>query len=482
MAARARCLQESTIWGFLHRDLAAERVTEVRRHLDACATCRTLVASVARGMTKPPHEDSETEVDPRPAWSPEALEGRTIAGKYRVDRVLGQGGVGYVVSAEHLQLGTRVALKLLRPGLILHEEARARFLREARATAHIRSPYVVRLIDVGILEDGAPLLVMELLEGRDLAHEQRTRGALPVAEAVRYVVQAAHALAEAHRAGIIHRDLKPANLFLVGATRTIKLLDFGLSKQLNGPDGREEFRTSEASWLGTPRYMAPEQLKLAQPVDQRTDVWGLGMVLHELIAGASPFPASSIEAHCRAVLESAPIALDVARPGTPAPLARAVARCLAKDPSKRYGSVAELAQDLAPFLAEDDRALVEEIASATPMVRSRPGLLAPGGRRRRVVLALAVAIPLVAAAVGIGLASRRADSAPSKDASEAQASGSSSSAERARGPLPVTPDVAAAAGAATEPPPARTSKESTPRPYRLRTSQPRRNAEFGTRR
>ncbi|MFS8068038.1 MAG: serine/threonine-protein kinase, partial [Byssovorax sp.] len=208
--------------------------------------------------------------------------GELIAGKYRVDRVLGAGGMGTVFAATHVVLGQRVAIKRMHPERIGRHNAGPRFLREARAAARLRSQHVARVIDVGVLEDGAPFIVMEHLDGEDLAALVDRRGALPVAEAVEYVLQAAEAIAEAHAAGIVHRDLKPENLFLsfdLAGAPCIKVLDFGISKLL----GDELALTRAAVAVGTPLYMSPEQMVSSRDVDSRTDLWSLGVVLYELV-------------------------------------------------------------------------------------------------------------------------------------------------------------------------------------------------------
>jgi serine/threonine protein kinase len=189
-------------------------------------------------------------------------EGELLAGKYRVERVLGEGGMGVVVAARHVELDERVALKFLLPGTLGQPDAVARFLREARAAARIRSEHVARVTDVGTLETGVPYMVMEFLEGADLSRILREHGPLPIEDAVDYVVQTCEAIADAHALGIIHRDLKPANLMLV--TRSdggscVKVLDFGISK-VSGPGQDAMAMTSTSTILGSPIYMSPEQM------------------------------------------------------------------------------------------------------------------------------------------------------------------------------------------------------------------------------
>src|SRR4051812_29611172 len=207
-------------------------------------------------------------------------EGDVLAGKYRVDKILGAGGMGVVVAAHHVQLDERVAIKFLLPEALGNAEAVARFAREARAAVKIKSEHVARVIDVGTLETGAPYMVMEYLEGGDLSQVLASRGPLPVEEAVEYVLQACEAIAHAHALGIVHRDLKPANLFLIrrpDGTNAIKVLDFGISKVMPGKSASSDnAMTRTRTVMGSPLYMSPEQMASTRDVDGRTDLWALG--------------------------------------------------------------------------------------------------------------------------------------------------------------------------------------------------------------
>src|SRR6478609_571760 len=200
--------------------------------------------------------------------------GDLIAGKYEVIKLIGSGGMGYVVSAMHVELGEVVALKFLRPEALQIEELVERFAREARAAAKIRSEHVARVFDVGVLPDGVPFIVMEHLAGQDLADVLQERGPLPIKVAVEYVMQACEALAAAHASGVVHRDIKPENLFLTKHAQGldfIKILDFGISKVALAPGKRGFVRTMMP--LGSPVYMSPEQIRSADRVDARTAVW-----------------------------------------------------------------------------------------------------------------------------------------------------------------------------------------------------------------
>src|SRR5450432_2337777 len=227
-------------------------------------------------------------------------QGDLLAGKYRVENVLGEGGMGYVVAALHEQLNQRVAVKLLSPLLSENEDSVTRFLREARAAVRIRSEHVARVLDVGELPDGSPYMVMEYLLGRDLAAELDEREHLDVPEAIDYVLQACEAVAEAHSIGLIHRDLKPSNLFLTrrpDGSPLVKVLDFGISKAIDQTGMVEQQAlTTTSAVMGSPLYMSPEQVRSSKTVDARSDVWSLGVVLYELLSAAHPFEAETMTA------------------------------------------------------------------------------------------------------------------------------------------------------------------------------------------
>lgn len=283
-------------------------------------------------------------------------QGELLAGKYRVEQVLGAGGMGYVVAAMHEQLGQRVAVKLLVPELCENEDSVMRFLREARAAVKIHSEHVARVIDVGELTNGSPYMVMEFLNGRDLADELDQPGdVLPVEVAIDYVLQASEAVAEAHSLGVIHRDLKPANLFLThrpDGSPLVKVLDFGISKAINIDDNALEpapSLTATHSLLGSPAYMSPEQIRRPKSVDTRTDIWSLGSILYELLTKDPPFNADSPLALLAAVVSDPLPSVRDKRPDVSLDLEAVIAKCLEKNPDNRYQTVAELADALAPF-------------------------------------------------------------------------------------------------------------------------------------
>ena len=296
-----------------------------------------------------------------------------LAGKYRVERVLGAGAMGTVYAATHAVLGQQVAIKRMHAERLGRPNARERFLREARAAARLRSQHVARVIDVGVLEDGAPFIVMEHLDGEDLAALLNRRGALPVAEAVEYVLQAAEAVAEAHAAGIVHRDLKPANLFLIrdpAGAPCVKVLDFGISKIV----GDDLALTRNAVAVGSPLYMAPEQMVSSKDVDSRTDIWSLGVVLYELVTASLPFNEARLDDLYGRVLQAAPPAISTLIATVPAGLEAVILQCLQKERQRRFPNAAELAAALAPFAKERGAALAARVASvlgvATAPVRA----------------------------------------------------------------------------------------------------------------
>ncbi len=285
------------------------------------------------------------------------VKGDTIAGRYRVEKVLGVGASGFVVAARHVYLRRHATLKILASTTSAHQKAQRRRLALAHAAASLRSPYIARITDTGFTEDGMPFIATERLEGTTLASELASRERLPAPEAVRLILQACEGLAEAHAAGIVHGDLKPSNLFVVASSRAIKILDFGMcapvepSGDLGGGWGDSDEDTSTA-WFASPAYLAPEQIRDPLRVDARADVWALGVILHQLISGELPFSADTISGMLVAVAYDEPALL--AAPDVPYDLARIVHRCLAKDPDARLRDVATLARVLAPFAGRDE--------------------------------------------------------------------------------------------------------------------------------
>jgi serine/threonine-protein kinase len=309
--------------------------------------------------------------------------GDIVAGKYRVEGVLGEGGMGVVLRATHLELDCPVALKLVRSELAQNEQAISRILQEARALAQLRCEHVARVLDVGRLEGGNPFIVLEYLQGLNLAALLEGSGCPPVAKAVDYVLQTCEALAEAHGAGIIHRDLKPENLFLAASPDgdMIKVLDFGISKQITKV--RRSIVTNPATVLGSPHYMAPEQMRTPDAIDARADIWSLGAILFELLTQQPAFDAESIPAVCAMVLDQDPPKLREINPRLPAGLEAVVAHCLQKQRERRFADVAELARALASFGS------VESPARAARAER----LLARGGAVRVTTLRSNIHIP-----------------------------------------------------------------------------------------
>jgi serine/threonine protein kinase len=289
-------------------------------------------------------------------------EGDIIAGRYRVERVLATGGMGVVVAARHLQLNQRVAVKVLTHN-VGSAQATARFLTEAKASALLRSDHVVHVSDVGTVDSGHPFMVMELLEGLDLAQVLEQEGKLPIDVAVDYLLQACEGLAEAHAARIVHRDLKPGNLFRArrpDGSEMIKVLDFGVSKALSTDVRAEGTVTTTDAVFGSPLYMSPEQMQSASKADERSDIWSLGVVLYELVTRKMPFDAESMAGLAVRIATDPPTRLAIALPGAPPELEAVIFKCLEKHQDKRYPNIAELAADLEPF-APESRPHVERI-------------------------------------------------------------------------------------------------------------------------
>ena len=293
--------------------------------------------------------------------------GEVLAGKYRIERIIGKGGMGAVLAAQHELLGERVAIKFLLGEIAQNPEAVARFNNEAKNAFKIQSEHVCRIMDFGS-ERGMPFMVMEFLNGEDLSQMLEKRGAMPVEEAIDYVLQALEAIAAAHAAKMVHRDLKPANLFLhhrPDGSTLIKVLDFGIAKSSNpfGDTGGHNL-TSTKSMLGSPLYMSPEQLRSAKNVDARADIWAIGVILYELLTGTVPFNGETLGELFIAILEQPPPPVSSKRPDVPQVLSDAVMRCLQRNIDYRFANVAELAQAIASCAPPRSFVSVERISQA----------------------------------------------------------------------------------------------------------------------
>ena len=281
----------------------------------------------------------------------EVAIGAVLAGRYRVERVLGQGGMGIVIQAMHLQLQQPVAMKFLLHEVLGDQQVVQRFLQEAQAVVRLRSEHVARVFDVGTLETGAPYMVFEYLEGADLSSFPRSQ--LTVGGIVDLMLQACEALAEAHSLGIVHRDIKPANFFITrraDGSLLLKVLDFGISKV-----STKSQLTAAQTVLGTAAYMSPEQMRSSRDVDHRSDIWSLGIVLYELFQGTPPFDGDSFSS---TVLRVANEPLPRLTVRLPAGLDDIIYRCLEKDPARRFQNTAELADTLAKYAQSEAQAVV----------------------------------------------------------------------------------------------------------------------------
>nr|HEX4315527.1 protein kinase [Kofleriaceae bacterium] len=272
--------------------------------------------------------------------------GAIVAGKLRIERVLGAGGMGIVAVATHLDLDQLVALKVVHDEIAAQPDVVERFVREARASARLRSEHICKVMDSGRLESGAPYIVMELLEGFDLGTVIEN-ARLPVVTAADYVLQACVGIAEAHGAGIIHRDLKPKNLFVttrLDGTPLVKVLDFGIAK---APSKADMQLTKTTTVIGSPGYMSPEQLRSARDVDVRSDIWSLGVILYECVAGKLPFESDTLMELAVKIAMDPPIpfAMEV-----DAAYAAIAMRCLEKPIDRRFANVGELATELAAIV------------------------------------------------------------------------------------------------------------------------------------
>jgi serine/threonine-protein kinase len=437
-----------------------------------------------------------------------------LAGKYEIERVLGQGGMGFVVAARHLQLDERVAIKFLLPEATTIPEVVARFAREARAAVRIKSEHVARVSDVGTLEHGAPYMVMEYLEGADLAELLRRDGALPCELAVEFVLQACEAIGEAHALGIVHRDLKPANLFVVrraDGILSVKVLDFGISKVTAAAGPSDIALTRTAAVMGSPLYMPPEQMAASRDVDQRADIWALGAIMYELLSARPPFLGETLPEVCVRIATETPPPLARFRSDVPAGLESVIFRCLEKDRERRFPNLGELALALRAFGPPRANVSIERVlrtikaaglaatAPAAPSPEpqvpstSAPAVTAgsatdaswgnttaPPGRSRRRLLASAALGLAGLAAVAFGLAQRSAWFVPADGATSAAPSASLRGAPVATSALPAAVTSAipvASAAPVVTPAPSSSTAPAASAPVAAPRTSPKRSAK-----
>jgi serine/threonine-protein kinase len=306
------------------------------------------MAPAGEKLFEPMAPDRASAVHPTAPVEP----GGMVAGKYRVDRTIGFGGMGVICEATHLELGQKVAIKFVRFERASDDRTVARFLTEARSAAQLRSQHTCRVVDCGRLESGSPYMVMEYLEGADLRSIVSAQAPLPVEDSVCFVSQALEALAEAHARGIVHRDIKPENLFLTQGPdggAMIKVLDFGISKQLGRNQSSSRSLTEPTESIGSPYHMSPEQMIDPTTVDARTDIWAMGVVLYELLTGRLPFEGETTPQICANVMTAQPKSPLEIRADLPEALVQVVLSCMEKDREKRVPDVGALSRALENF-------------------------------------------------------------------------------------------------------------------------------------
>lgn len=297
------------------------------------------------------------------------IPGRVVDDKYRIRRVIGRGGMSVVVEADHLLLGHRVAIKFLRTDVARALAAEPRFFREARLAARLLSKHTCRVSDIGIWESG-PYLVLELLDGRTLNQELRERKVLPTTDACEIILQACDALAEAHALGIVHRDVKPGNFFLCANELSqiqVKVLDFGVAKIPEAVVTRngEGSLTDGNTLIGTPSYISPEQLQNSKVVDARSDIWALGVILYEMLAGHPPFRDAWVPRMLVKIAKEPHVPIREIRPNIPPVIDHVIERCLSKNPTDRYASAADLGLALSDMASPSEEMLERFMAFGT---------------------------------------------------------------------------------------------------------------------
>jgi serine/threonine-protein kinase len=325
--------------------------------------------------------------------SPYPSPGEVLDGKYRIERLLGEGGMGAVAKATHMLRRAPVALKFMSPAVLALQGAVERFVNEGVAASQIDSDHVVKVFDVGRMPSGAPYLVMEFLDGCDLGQLLTAAGGrLDAPRSVHFAIQILRALQTAHGAGIIHRDMKPSNCFVIdkdGEPDFVKLVDFGISKvRSDDQAGRQANLTRTNSALGTPLYMSPEQARSPRDVDHRADLYSVGAILYELLSGRTPYTAESGEYTeiLFKIFTTDPEPIKNLRPDIPDGLAQVIHRGLARDPNVRFSSASEMAEALAPYADERSANVIARVrggrgrslAPPMPISGPPPGVTPPG--------------------------------------------------------------------------------------------------------
>lgn len=340
---------------------------------------------------------------PRNTASDDALIGAELANTYRIDKVLGEGGMGRLYEAEHVRVDRRFAVKVVHHPLAQREDIRARFDREARVMSRIRSDHVVDVVDVVRAPDGRTCIVTELLQGVDLEqHLAQSNGKVSVAEAVVLVRQCLRGLSAAHAHKVVHRDLKPSNLFVAKDTTgnlSVKILDFGVAKIAGDAE-----MTSTGVIVGTPAYMAPEQARSSTSADARSDLYAVGAVLYRMLTGQSPYGGADANGTLIRLMEEAPERPSLIERTIPAGLEAVIEKAMARDPMERYQTADELDRALSAFDQSGRSVLSAQISGADVPLADDARTL---GRRAKLVRPLAVLIALLtafSAAVGVGAA------------------------------------------------------------------------------
>ncbi len=306
--------------------------------------------------------------EPYGATGPRA--GKIVGGKYRLSRRLGEGGMGEVYEAQHTVIGRRFAIKFLHAYLAQNPETMTRFRHEAETAGGIEHENIGAALDFGTADDGTPYLVMEYLEGEDLARLLVRNGPLPVARATYIIIQACRGLTAAHARGIVHRDLKPENLFICRRNDggdLVKVVDFGIAKL------RTKLTVTQSGvTMGTPCYMSMEQAKGAKEVDQRTDIYSLGVILYELLTAARPYPGENYNEVLFNLFTNEPAPLDLLRPGLPVGLCDVVNRAMAREARNRFDSAAALADALVPYAGRPVTPLQSQVDIEVMPAAARP--------------------------------------------------------------------------------------------------------------